>query len=495
MPSSNEFDGLPLAEIKLAAEGGEPEAQFALANRLIQKFASKGGSLSDAACAAQWYRKAATQGHAKAQYRLGLACDKGEGTKQDPTEAFSWYLQAADQGNAWAQFRVGLCFRSGQGVPQNRFAAEWWLQKSGEQGLPDARAALSAVRSEIPAVLAEFPVQPVPKKAELVAPIFVEYSPMDTDGGVPGPEIELESGEMSPIAITNGQKVPEKEVNNWRSKPQAKLKADADNGNATAQYQLGKCYDNGEGVNRDVVQAVIWYRLAAEQGNAKAQANLGDCYEKGEGVAQDYSEAFKWFSLACANGNESAGKNLIVVENCMSPEQLAAGKCALGGAYSKGIGVLQDLERAKQLTGEAVTLGHKAPQTVLSKTDFDKDSADKTLLESQQKNSPLGREVLPSHGSRKSFLTIAAVTAGIIMVILTKGNILHAVLIGVVFLAGIGLIWGAGEAIAEWWLGYQPGKGEVFFVVCILVCCLFFLKGCNGNAPVDYDPSDSILRP
>ena len=42
----------------------------------------------------------------------------------------------------------------------------------------------------------------------------------------------------------------------------------ADQGNASAQYNLGQIYRQGQGVPQDDKTAVKWYRLAAEQGDA-----------------------------------------------------------------------------------------------------------------------------------------------------------------------------------------------------------------------------------
>jgi TPR repeat protein len=63
----------------------------------------------------------------------------------------------------------------------------------------------------------------------------------------------------------------------------------AEQGDASAQYNLGVMYANGYGVPQDYAEAVRWYRLAAGQGNAKAQYNLGLMYYNGEGVPQDYA--------------------------------------------------------------------------------------------------------------------------------------------------------------------------------------------------------------
>jgi TPR repeat protein len=51
-------------------------------------------------------RKAADQGHAKAQYNLGVMYEKGEGVQQNYSEALKWYKKAADQGHAGAQSKL-----------------------------------------------------------------------------------------------------------------------------------------------------------------------------------------------------------------------------------------------------------------------------------------------------------------------------------------------------------------------------------------------------
>ncbi|MDB2497533.1 caspase family protein, partial [Verrucomicrobiales bacterium] len=71
----------------------------------------------------------------------------------------------------------------------------------------------------------------------------------------------------------------------------------AEQGDAGAQFNLGACYKNGNGVPQDYAEAVKWYRLAADQGYARAQIDLGWCYHEGNGVPQDYAEAVKWYRL------------------------------------------------------------------------------------------------------------------------------------------------------------------------------------------------------
>jgi hypothetical protein len=75
----------------------------------------------------------------------------------------------------------------------------------------------------------------------------------------------------------------------------------ADQGHATAQYELGHLNYSGLGVAMDWSQAIAWFQKAADQGNADAQYALGGIYERGVAAPRNSVEAHKWFSLAAAN--------------------------------------------------------------------------------------------------------------------------------------------------------------------------------------------------
>jgi len=68
-------------------------------------------------------------------------------------------------------------------------------------------------------------------------------------------------------------------------------------------------YHKGRGVIQDYKTAVKWYTLAAEQGNSTAQNNLGVMYVIGSGVIQDNVYAHMWWNIAASAGDESASKN------------------------------------------------------------------------------------------------------------------------------------------------------------------------------------------
>jgi TPR repeat protein len=89
---------------------------------------------------------------------------------------------------------------------------------------------------------------------------------------------------------------------------ETKLKAE--NGDITAQYNLGLCYVNGTGTPQNKVEATKWYRKAANQGYPMAQNNLGSCYHEGEGVPKDEVEAVRLFQESAEQGNVIAEGNL-----------------------------------------------------------------------------------------------------------------------------------------------------------------------------------------
>jgi TPR repeat protein len=80
----------------------------------------------------------------------------------------------------------------------------------------------------------------------------------------------------------------------------------AEQGDASAQFNLGWMYRKGLGVPQDYKTAVKWYRLAADQGYDGAQLSLGIMYSEGRGVLQDFVLAHMWLNIAAAQGNEDA---------------------------------------------------------------------------------------------------------------------------------------------------------------------------------------------
>jgi len=79
---------------------------------------------------------------------------------------------------------------------------------------------------------------------------------------------------------------------------------------ADIQFKLGVHL-----VDKDLKEAMRYYRLAADKGHADAQCALGAAYSAGDGVNLNHKEALRLYKLAAAQGH-------------------AEGQCRLGIAYS-----------------------------------------------------------------------------------------------------------------------------------------------------------------
>ncbi len=97
----------------------------------------------------------------------------------------------------------------------------------------------------------------------------------------------------------------------------------AEQGNASAQYNLGIMYSKGYGVLQNYQTAVKWYTLAAEQGIASAQYNLGLYNYKGQGVLQDNIYAHMWFNIAALSGVSIATEGRTLIQDKMTTADIS----------------------------------------------------------------------------------------------------------------------------------------------------------------------------
>ncbi|MFL6636614.1 MAG: tetratricopeptide repeat protein [Massilia sp.] len=147
-------DGLPVAERELAllyrkrhrddqaralllraARQGDAEAAYAL-----------GEFERDHGRAAQWYRQAAQQGHAKAALGLALLLKHGDGIPVDKRAAAHWLGVAAQAGDAHAMFLLSNAYADGDGVPPDPRRARDLLERAADREYPAAIQELALVK-------------------------------------------------------------------------------------------------------------------------------------------------------------------------------------------------------------------------------------------------------------------------------------------------------------------------------------------------------------
>jgi uncharacterized protein len=87
----------------------------------------------------------AQKGDPRSQNTLALMYENGKGVAQNYTKAVQWYRQAANQGFAEAQFNVGRMFAAGNGVDKNDLEAMSWFRRAAQQGYAKAKNELDAM--------------------------------------------------------------------------------------------------------------------------------------------------------------------------------------------------------------------------------------------------------------------------------------------------------------------------------------------------------------
>ena len=331
------------AKLQKEAEAGDAEMQ----NILGEMYIKGDGVPKDAAKAVEWYQKAATQGHAKAQYALGkIHSVDGEISLYHSAKAKEWYEKAAEQGYVKAQEKLGFYFWLGvfgKRSPSDYAEALKWSQKAAEQGSPLSQFVLGMLYSDGTGVRKD------------AAKAFEWYLKAAEGGHNLSQGLVGEMYYKGVGVLKNAEKAFE-----WY------LKAAA-NGNAGAQVTVGKLYYHGKGVPKDFAKAADWYQKAAAQGNADAQVNLALLYYFGEGVSKNILLAYVWSNLAAAHGLESAIKSRGLLEKELTAAQRAEGQ-RLASNWKKGdilqatnnnpagLALPPDSKPSKQGTGTAFTV-------------------------------------------------------------------------------------------------------------------------------------------
>lgn len=141
-----------LALIEQAAKAGQAEAMVRLAEAW---HFGEPGLAPDPAKAVLWAEQATAAGNAQGQNLLGMMRENGLGLVRDYGMAAECYRKAAVQHHAKAQANLGRLLSNGRGVLMDRAEAWFWLRVSADAGeitaknfLLELKPALSAAELE-----------------------------------------------------------------------------------------------------------------------------------------------------------------------------------------------------------------------------------------------------------------------------------------------------------------------------------------------------------
>jgi localization factor PodJL len=123
--------------LRAAALAGDPAAAYEVASR----FAEGRGVAQSHEEEAFWLERAADQGLAPAQFRLGGLYEKGIGVRKDLVRARDLYLAASQRGNGKAMHNLAVLYAegvNGNGTPDYE-AAVAWFRKAADRGIKDSQ--------------------------------------------------------------------------------------------------------------------------------------------------------------------------------------------------------------------------------------------------------------------------------------------------------------------------------------------------------------------
>ncbi|MFZ5896275.1 MAG: tetratricopeptide repeat protein [Myxococcota bacterium] len=361
--------------LRQSANAGYAPAQRALARLLAPK---------DAAGAVEWFRKAAAQADADAEFDLGLHVERGNGTvksdsiaaqhferaaqlglpaaerrlgkaylegrgvKKDPTEGLRWLARANDHGDDAAALELSRVYQQGKHVPQNQALSLELCTRAAQHGLADAQSELglrysegTGVARDLVAARRWFEKAAAQDNGPALYLLALSY---DGEGPDEDPKRALE---LYQRAAEHGISAAESNIGVLYAG--TKLGQDlaaalkwyrraAEHGNATAQHNLGWMYVNGEGTEKNPAQAFAWFSRAAESGSPRGMTDVGYCYENGIGVGKDLARAREWYERSAQQGDVMA-------------------QIDLGSLYERGLGVPKDLHAAIEWYRKAASKG------------------------------------------------------------------------------------------------------------------------------------------
>ena len=224
-----------------------PAADTTISATIADEFVK--GLDAEQQAAARLNRQAADLGHARAAFDLGSAYLRGEGVEKNPAEAVAYFRKAAALGHVPAMRRLAELYRSGEGaVAPDAGQAVQFYQKAASLGDGEA---------------------------------IIELALMYRHG-------QYGLAKDSAQALRLFRSAASLPRTAWGYEYAA----------GTALAELASMYANGEGVTKDIAEAIQLCREGADLGNAAALYELSGMYERGEGVERNVEHAAKLVVMA-----------------------------------------------------------------------------------------------------------------------------------------------------------------------------------------------------
>ena len=372
LPSTLDLQLLEAFVLMQKANAGESPAQHELGLRYL--FGK--GFPADTAKAVYWIQKAADQHLPPAQFNLGILLMNGREIEWNPFKAFETFRAAAEQDNPEALYVMGLMYTEQLIVPRSWPKAYGFFKKASELGSDAAK--LTKKEMERRGLDKTDTTNSVTAQKEHSNNNATRSAPIDT--GFSLLFIDFHTDTTSTIEDTTliheayqgidtlSYATPAEKTTtvNMDSSVQSSLSQAAKSGNPEALCLLGRCYERGLNVRKDIILASVYYLRAFILNSNRAPALLWKLMNTEEFAHElemrssknDPDALYTWSGLTSIGFskllNEKQAFDLL--QRAASAGQVPA-IVELGSCYFTGRWTQQNRDKAVELWNQASALG------------------------------------------------------------------------------------------------------------------------------------------
>jgi len=336
---------------KKAAEAGHADAAGELSKIFLETNYFETNYLEESL---RWAELSAQLGNTNALFELAISYYDGEWlVKENKQYGIELMEEAANYGNSTAMYNLGIIYWNGDGVPKNKEKSVQWFEKSAMKGNTNAFNIIKSVYSEIDPENCDYRYFSIFKNIADAGYYEGMLRTYENYCNGTGTEVNIDEGMkyLERAVIDEYPRACHEMANCYfyskHGISQKKLKAcilwekAAKKDHMNSAFNLGVCYRDGEGVEKNIEKSIFWFERARSLGSVAATIQIGKAYDE-EGFANiDYKKAFSYYSEAYKSGNLYAA-------------------VLLGDMYHYGRGVVCDNKKAKELYQEAVEHGDAA---------------------------------------------------------------------------------------------------------------------------------------
>lgn len=376
--SDVDYNLMHIFVLERKAYGGDVAAQHEIGLRYLLGEGVKADTLKGAF----WIRRAAEQNSADAQYNLGILEFNGWGIPWNPFDAYKLFKAAARNGMREAQYIFSMFLTENLVVQRNWEEAYRWIKMAADGGYAPAKDALADFEARglgagKPAATPADSTESQKKSALKPTLGFVFQDPepdttSQSDSGLLKDALREASPQLKrALGITKDSK----RTLDLDSAGLSALRDAAEEGSPEALTILGRSYERGTGVPRNIITAAQYYIRAVRMSSPRAPGLLTRLMERGNLLAelrervaqQDHDAEFVWAALAALRIDYLMAQKDGMITEKQALEMLNKSAAAdhvqaiieLGLCYYSGRWVAEDRAQALALWKKAGAVGNR----------------------------------------------------------------------------------------------------------------------------------------